>query len=46
MNNFNTILELVMISNDEAKFYHENGHLVVEDVYTQEEISVRLFLMN
>ena len=29
-----------MISNDEAKFYHENGYLVVEDVYTQEEISV------
>ena len=28
-----------MISNDEAKFYHENGYLVVEDVYSQDEIS-------
>ena len=28
-----------MISDDEAKFYHENGYLVVEDVYSQDEIS-------
>ena len=28
-----------MISNDEAKNYHENGYLVVEDVYSQDEIS-------